>query len=114
MKKLRLLPAGLALALLAGLPGLAAAQELMIWHDKGDDGLHMIEQMAALYKQDHPAVVVKSLSMPTEKGFSRSIAALNTNTAPDILLNDNNRIAQMQQTTGKPPDRHPQFEHTAP
>ncbi len=61
----------------------------MIWHDKGEDGLRMIEQMAELYKKDHPGVTVKSLSMPTEQWFSRSIAALNTNTAPDILFNDN-------------------------
>ncbi len=48
----------------------------MIWHDKGEDGLRMIEQMAELYKKDHPGVTVKSLSMPTEQWFSRSIAAL--------------------------------------
>ena len=77
------------------------AQEIMIWHDKGEDGLRMIEQMAELYKKDHPGVTVKSLSMPTEQWFSRSIAALNTNTAPDILFNDNARIVQIQQSTGK-------------
>ena len=31
----------------------------------------MIEQMAELYKKDHPGVTVKSLSMPTEQWFSR-------------------------------------------
>jgi len=86
------------------------AQEIMIWHDKGEDGLRMIEQMAELYKKDHPGVTVKSLSMPTEQWFSRSIAALNTNTAPDILFNDNARIVQIQQSTGKLADLKPQAE----
>ena len=81
--------------------GASHAQEIMIWHDKGEDGLRMIEQMAELYKKDHPGVTVKSLSMPTEQWFSRSIAALNTNTAPDILFNDNTRIVSIQQSTGK-------------
>jgi multiple sugar transport system substrate-binding protein len=84
------------------------AQEIMIWHDKGEDGLKMIEQMAELYKKEHPGVTVKSLSMPTEQWFSRSIAALNTNTAPDILFNDNARIVQIQQSTGKLSDLKPQ------
>ena len=82
----------------------------MIWHDKGEDGLRMIEQMAELYKKDHPGVTVKSLSMPTEQWFSRSIAALNTNTAPDILFNDNTRIVPIQQSTGKLSDLKPQVD----
>ena len=90
--------------------GAARAQEIMIWHDKGEDGLRMIEQMAELYKKDHPGVTVKSLSMPTEQWFSRSIAALNTNTAPDILFNDNTRIVQIQQSTGKLSDLKPQVD----
>jgi ABC-type glycerol-3-phosphate transport system substrate-binding protein len=88
--------------------GASHAQEIMIWHDKGEDGLRMIEQMAELYKKDHPGVTVKSLSMPTEQWFSRSIAALNTNTAPDILFNDNTRIVSIQQSTGKLADLKPE------
>ena len=79
----------------------ARAQEILIWHDKGDDGLKMIDQMAALYKRDHPGITVKSLSMPTDQWFSRSIAGLNTGTAADILFNDNTRLVQVQQSTGK-------------
>src|SRR4029450_1631829 len=36
------------------------------------------------------------------------IAALNTNTAPDILFNDNARIVKIQQSTGKLSDLKPQ------
>lgn len=95
-----------AVTLLAS--GATYAQEIMIWHDKGEDGLRMIEQMSELYKKDHPNVTVKSLSMPTEQWFSRSIAALNTNTAPDILFNDNTRIVSIQQSTGKLSDLKPE------
>ncbi|MEO1225876.1 MAG: ABC transporter substrate-binding protein, partial [Pseudomonadota bacterium] len=79
----------------------ATAQELVIWHDKGDDGLAMIEEMSALFEAQHPGVTVTSLSYPTEQWFNRSIAGLNTNTGPDILFNDNNRIATIQQSTGR-------------
>jgi ABC-type glycerol-3-phosphate transport system substrate-binding protein len=93
--------------------GVAAAQEITIWHDKGDDGIRMIQQMADRYKADHPGVTVKSVSMPTDQWFSRSIAALNTGTSPDILFNDNARIVQIQQSTGKLADVTPQFNQIA-
>ena len=93
--------------------GVAAAQEITIWHDKGDDGIRMIQQMADRYKADHPGVTVKSVSMPTDQWFSRSIAALNTGTSPDILFNDNARIVQIQQSTGKLADVTPQFQQIA-
>ena len=87
----------------------AAAQEITIWHDKGDDGIHMIQQMAERYKVAHPGVTIKSVSMPTDQWFSRSIAALNTGTSPDILFNDNARIVQIQQSTGKLADVTAQY-----
>src|SRR6476620_5019006 len=104
--------AGALASLIFGLSFASAArsQEIMIWHDKGEDGLKMINEMAAVYAKSHPGVTVKSLSMPTDQWFSRSIAALNTNTAPDIWLNDNTRIAPIQQTTGKLSDLKPQLD----
>ncbi len=39
-----------ALAVALGLStGAANGQELVIWHDKGEDGLRMVEQMAQAY-----------------------------------------------------------------
>ncbi|MBX3538818.1 MAG: carbohydrate ABC transporter substrate-binding protein [Chelatococcus sp.] len=101
----RLIIAGVAGGMV--LSASASAQEIMIWHDKGEDGLRMIEQMSELYKKEHPNVTIKSLSMPTDQWFSRTIAALNTNTAPDIIFNDNPRIVQIQQTTRKLSDLKP-------
>lgn len=79
----------------------AGAQELTIWHDKGDDGLAMVKALSAKFAQAHPGVSVTSVSMPTDQWFSKSIAALNTSTGPDIIFNDNGRIATVQQSTGK-------------
>jgi multiple sugar transport system substrate-binding protein len=93
--------------LLAGVT--AQAQQLIVWHDKGDDGARMLQQMAEVFAKDHPGVTIRSVSMPTDQWFSRSIAALNTNTAPDILFNDGFRLVQIQQQTKKLSDLGPQL-----
>ena len=100
MVRLKRLARLVALATL-GFSSPSWAVDLIIWHDKGDDGLAMIQQMAELYRREHPDVNVRSLSFPTEQWFSKSIAALNTNTGPDILFNDNPRIATVQLATHK-------------
>lgn len=87
----------------------AEAQELVIWHDKGDDGIRMIEQMAEVFQKDHPDVAVTSVSFPTEQWFSKTIAALNTGSSPDIIFNDNPRIVRIMQTTGKLSDLGPEL-----
>ena len=92
----------------------AAAQELTIWHDKGDPGIAMIQRIADLYQKDHPNVTVKSISMPTDQWQQRSIAALNTNTAPDILFNDNDRMILVQKSTGKLSDLASALDSIAP
>src|SRR5262245_6881317 len=73
----------------------------------------MIEQVAQAYKKTHPGVTVRSISMPTEQWFSRSIAALNSGSSPDILFNDNSRIVQIHQSTGKLADLKAQFDKIA-
>lgn len=88
----------------------ASAEELVIWHDKGDDGIKMIEEMSAIYAKENPGVTIKSLSFPTEQWFSKVIAALNTNTAPDIIFNDDSRIVRIQQTTGKLEEMTPEIQ----
>jgi multiple sugar transport system substrate-binding protein len=92
----------------------AQALELVIWHDKGDDGLKMISEMAAIYKQTNPDITIRSLSFPTEQWFSKTIAALNTGTSPDIIFNDDSRIVRIQQTTGKLTDVKPDIEALSP
>jgi ABC-type glycerol-3-phosphate transport system substrate-binding protein len=54
------------------------AQQIVIWHDKGDDGAKMLQQMAEVFTKEHPGFSIRSISMPTDQWFSRSIAALNT------------------------------------
>jgi len=101
MRQVRKLLPGLALGLSLVATGRLSAQEITIWHDKADPGIAMIERIAELYRRDNPSVTVRSISMPTDQWLARTIAALNTNTPPDIVFNDNDRIIQVQQSTGK-------------
>jgi ABC-type glycerol-3-phosphate transport system substrate-binding protein len=101
---------GLAAAVLMALPLAASAQELVIWHDKGDLGSTMFEDIGKLFAASHPGVTVKALSFPTDQWISKSIAALNTNTAPDLLFNDNFRLNTLQQSSGKLADIQPMFD----
>jgi ABC-type glycerol-3-phosphate transport system substrate-binding protein len=74
---------------------------LMVWHDKGDAGINFIKELSELYQKTNPNVKIESLSFPTDQWFDKTTAALNTNTAPDIIFNDNNRLIVIQQNTGK-------------
>ena len=85
----------------------ANAQELSLWHAYGDPGTAMFQKMADLYKREHPNVTVKALSMPREQWIQRSIAALNTSTAPDLIANDNDVMVQVEKSTGKLADLKP-------
>ena len=89
---------------------LASAQELVIWHDKGDLGTVMFEEIGKLFAEDHPDVTVRALSFPTDQWISKSIAALNTNAAPDLLVNDNFRLNTLQQSSGRLGDIQAQFD----
>jgi ABC-type glycerol-3-phosphate transport system substrate-binding protein len=88
-----------ALALAGG----AQAQELLIWHDKGDLGTEMFEEIGRMFAEANPGVTVRALSFPTDQWLAKSIAALNTDTAPDLLFNDNFRINVIQQSSGRLP-----------
>ena len=87
------------LALIAPRPGMT--QQLTIWHDKADPGIDIIRQIAALYQHEHQNVTITSLSIPTDQWLPRVVAALNTNTGPDILFNDNDRIIAVEKATQK-------------
>jgi ABC-type glycerol-3-phosphate transport system substrate-binding protein len=106
--------AALAAAGLAAGAAPAPAAELVIWHDKGDAGIAMFREIGELYKQQAPDVTIRSLSFPTDQWFSRSIAAINTATGPDLLFNDNFRNAIIQQSTGKLRDMKADLEGLPP
>jgi ABC-type glycerol-3-phosphate transport system substrate-binding protein len=105
--RLRWMALAIVGVLMAAAP--SRAQQLIVWHDKGDDGVRMIQQMGELYAKDHPGITFRSVSMPTDQWLSRSIAALNTNTAPDVLFNDGFLLVRVQQQTRKLSDLAPQL-----
>lgn len=104
MKKL-LLIAGvvlvLALPLFAG--GSAEAEDgtvtLTVWHDLGDKGVTWFDEMAAIYQEENPNVTIESVTYPTQQWIERSIAALNTNTAPDMIFNNYERVIRVEDQT---------------
>ena len=85
----------------------AAAQELVVWHDLGDNGIKWFGSLSAEFAKAHPGVTIKSLSFPTDQWFGRSIAALNTNTAPDLLFNNYERVIRVEDQTKKLLDMKP-------
>lgn len=79
----------------------AKAQELMVWHDLGDNGVKWFDALSAEFAKTKPGVTVKSLSFPTDQWFGRVIGALNTGTAPDLIFNNYERVIRVETQTGK-------------
>ena len=87
--------------------GAAAAQELVVWHDLGENGIRWFSAMSAEFAKTRPGVTVRSINYPTEQWFGRSISALNTNTAPDLLFNNYERVIRVEDQTRKLMDLTP-------
>ncbi len=85
----------------------ASAQQLTIWHDLGDNGIKWFDAMGAEFAKTRPGVTVRSLSFPTDQWFGRVIGALNTDTAPDLIYNNYERVIRIQDQTGKVSDLAP-------
>lgn len=85
----------------------AHAQELVVWHDLGDNGIKWFQALSAEFAKTKPGVTVKSISYPTDQWFGRSISALNTNTAPDLLYNNYERVIRVEDQTKKLMDLRP-------
>ncbi len=88
-------------ALLAGGIATAQAQELVVWHDLGDNGINWFNELSELYQSVDPDVSITSVSYPTDQWFGKVIAALNTNTAPDLIFNNYERVIRIQNQTDK-------------
>ncbi len=82
---------------------------LTIWHDLGDKGVDWFNEVAAVYGQNHQDVTIESVTYPTQQWIERSIAALNTNTAPDIIFNNYERVIKVEDQTGKIMDLSREF-----
>ncbi len=79
----------------------ARAQQLTVWHDLGDNGVKWFEALSAEFAKTKPGVTVRSQSFPTDQWFGRVIGAINTNTAPDLIFNNYERVIRIQTQTNK-------------
>jgi hypothetical protein len=87
--------------------GQASAQELVIWHDLGDNGVKWFQAAGAEFAKTRPGVTVKSVSFPTEQWFGRAISSINTDTAPDLIYNNYERVIRVADQTNKLMDLRP-------
>lgn len=79
----------------------AFAEELVIWHDLGDNGIAWFDDVAKEFQKKNGDITVKSVSFPTDQWYGKSIAAINTNTAPDLIYNNYERVIRVVDQTGK-------------
>jgi ABC-type glycerol-3-phosphate transport system substrate-binding protein len=87
--------------------GQASAQELVIWHDLGDNGVKWFQAAGAEFAKTRPGVSVRSVSFPTEQWFGRAISSINTDTAPDLIYNNYERVIRVADQTNKLMDLRP-------
>ena len=98
---------GTALALPFMRPASAQSRTLQIWHDLGENGTKWFADVATAFAAEEPGVQVRAISYPTDQWFGRSIGALNTDTAPDLLFNNYERVIRVATQTGKIVDLRP-------
>lgn len=98
MRKPTILGSVCALALTLGA---AQAQELTVWHDLGDNGIAWFDALSEEFAKTHPGVTVTSVSYPTDQWFGRVIGAINTDTAPDLLYNNYERVIRIEDQTDR-------------
>ena len=102
-----------AMAVVAATLAPASAQQLTVWHDLGDNGIKWFEAMGAEFAKTNPGTTVRSLSFPTDQWFGRVIGALNTDTAPDLIFNNYERVIRIQTQTNKVMDMKPVLDGVA-
>ena len=94
-------------AVMAALAGPASAQQLTVWHDLGDNGQKWFAAMAEEFAKAHPGVSLRATNYPTDQWFGRVTAAINTDTAPDLVFNNYERVIRIVQQTGRMMDMAP-------
>ena len=105
--KLRAVLKTVALCAAIAMTGTSRAQELVVWHDLGDNGIKWFQNLSAEFAKSRPGVTVKSINYPTDQWFGRSISAINTNTAPDLIFNNYERVIRVADQTNKLVDLKP-------
>jgi multiple sugar transport system substrate-binding protein len=104
-----ILKAPLAMLPLAA-PAAARAQtttQLVVWHDMGEPGTKWFNDVSAAFEQAHPGVTIRAISYPTDQWFGRVVGAINTDTAPDLIFNNYERVIRIANQTGKVMDLKP-------
>lgn len=97
MKKMKSLLVGTAA--LSIMAGATRAQEMVIWHDLGDNGIAWFKAAGEEFAKTHPGVTITSISFPTDQWFGRVISAINTDTAPDLIYNNYERVIRIETQT---------------
>lgn len=85
----------------------ASAQELVVWHDLGDNGIKWFEAVGEEFAKAHPGVTVTSVSYPTDQWFGRVISSINTDSAPDLIYNNYERVIRIETQTERLMDLAP-------
>ncbi|WP_165354771.1 ABC transporter substrate-binding protein [Tropicimonas sp. IMCC6043] len=76
-----------------------SAEELVIWHDLGDNGIAWFDAVGQEFAKTHPDVTITSVSYPTDQWYGRVISAINTDTAPDLIYNNYERVIRIETQT---------------
>lgn len=92
-----------SLGVFGGMATTASAEKvtLMVWHDLGEKGVAWFQELSEMYQAEHPDVEIESVTYPTQQWIEKSIAALNTNTAPDLIFNNYERVIKVDNPTKK-------------
>ncbi len=107
MRPSRRLLLGAALATPFIRPAAAQSRTLQIWHDLGENGTKWFADVATAFAAEESGIQIRAISYPTDQWFGRSIGALNTDTAPDLLFNNYERVIRVATQTGKVADLRP-------
>jgi ABC-type glycerol-3-phosphate transport system substrate-binding protein len=73
----------------------AQAVTLNVWHDLGDNGIRWFTELNELFRRSNANVTIQSASFPTDQWFGRVIAAINSNSAPDLIFNNYERVIRI-------------------
>lgn len=74
---------------------------LTIWHDLGDNGNKWFDELGKIYAKENPKVEIKAVNYATQQWIEKSIAAINTNSAPDLIFNNYERVIKVQNQTNQ-------------
>ncbi len=96
-----LLSGAAAVMFTAGAHSPSAAETIVVWHDLGDNGIKWFDELNALYQAENADITIESVSFPTDQWFGKVIAAINTDSAPDLIYNNYERVIRIQNQTDK-------------